>query len=763
MTNNNIKIALIGNPNSGKTTLFNSLTGSNQRVGNWPGVTVEKKEGSFKYNNCKIDVIDLPGIYSLNAISEDEKVARKFIMEGNFDLIINLVDATNMQRNLFLTTQLIEFSIPVIVALNMIDLANKQNFEIDHNHLSKHLGFEVFPISAISLKDIEALKQRIIAGDYKSVKQKITYPNEIEDLIEKWTPLLTGAVNKLDGRAAAISIISNDRYIIDIVTGNNIIAVDEIIKQKQNIKSILNEDSDIVIADSKFGYINGIMREVLRRKKTKHNITHAIDKVVLNSFAGIPIFFLAIYLVFWLTINFGSAFIDFFELTTTALLVDGTRRTLLLINTPEWIILIISGGIGTGITTVMTFVPLIFVMFFSLSVLEDSGYMARAAFVMDKFMRVMGLPGKAFVPLIVGFGCTVPAILATRTMENKRDRLLTMFVSPMMSCGARLPVYALFATAFFREISGFIVFSIYIVGIIFAILTGILLKRTLFIGDSSHFVMELPPYHLPRLKHILIHTWIKLKGFILKAGLIIVISAGFLGILNSISTDGKIGSSQPKRSILSAAGKSIIFIFEPMGVSKDNWPAAVSLFTGIFAKESIIGTLNSLYGQLEHEDSIDNIETTPDQTFIEKIVSAFLSVPVNLAQLKDTIIDPLGMNTIKKTENDTSSNDIFAMMRFHFNNSRASAYAYILFILLYFPCIAAMGTIIKEGGIKFGLFVSGYLTLLAWIVSVLFYQIAAGHSIIYLTTAIALIVSVILLFTIAGKSDIFKIKNEDNQ
>ncbi|MCK5200233.1 MAG: ferrous iron transport protein B, partial [Spirochaetales bacterium] len=356
------------------------------------------------------------------------------------------------------------------------------------------------------------------------------------------------------------------------------------------------------------------------RGTPKKTATDKIDKIVLNRFLGIPIFLAAMYLVFWVTINLGGALIDFFDISFGAIFVDGSAILLDKIGSPGWITAIISTGIGGGIQTLATFVPIMFMMFFMLALLEDSGYMARAAFVMDRFMRVIGLPGKAFIPMLVGFGCTVPAIMATRTLANKRDRYLTIFMTPFMSCGARLPVYALFAAAFFPKNGQTIVFALYMTGIVLAVFTGLLLKKTLFAGESAPLLMELPLYHVPRLKHIFLHTWLRLKGFILKAGKFLIIIIAVLGFFNSLGTDGSFGNEDSEESVLAVAGKVITPIFTPFGVTKENWPASVGLFTGLFAKEVVVGTLNSLYMTAAESGTEDDVFN-----FWEAIGEAFTS------------------------------------------------------------------------------------------------------------------------------------------
>ena len=468
------------------------------------------------------------------------------------------------------------------------------------------------------------------------------------------------------------------------------------------------------------------------------------------------------YLVFWVTINLGGALIDFFDISFGAIFVDGSAVILEKIGSPGWITAIISTGIGGGIQTLATFVPIMFMMFFMLALLEDSGYMARAAFVMDRFMRVIGLPGKAFIPMLVGFGCTVPAIMATRTLANKRDRYLTIFMTPFMSCGARLPVYALFAAAFFPRNGQTIVFALYMTGIVLAIFTGLLLKKTLFRGESAPLLMELPLYHVPRFRHIFLHTWLRLKGFIVKAGKFLIIIIAVLGFFNSLGTDGTFGNEDSEKSVLAVAGKAITPIFTPFGVTEENWPASVGLFTGLFAKEVVVGTLNSLYITTAIEG-----EEKKAYDLWGSLGEAFASIPGNIigAFDPDSLTDPLGTNIGDVSDSDAVAEDmeiessIFGEMRSRFKGGPAAAFAYLLFILLYVPCLVAVAAMYKEIGLPYTVFQVVYSTVLAWIVATLFYQIASGYDIKMIVTAVLMgliLIGSIIVFARSAKVEEFE-------
>ncbi len=727
-TENTLRIAVAGNPNVGKTTLLNALTGSHQRVGNWPGVTVEKIEGSYKHGGMNVEVTDLPGIYSFTAFSIDESIARQFILEEHPDLIVNILDATNLERNLFLTTQLLEMKVPMVVVLNMTDLAARRKIRIEIEHLSTHLGCPVIPIIASRKKGIEVLKDAIntAAAEKHISSTEIAYDSVLEKSVDHISEKVIGLAESadVDSRWLALRLLEDDEYARKLC-GSKIPT--ELLKEEiSKVERHVGDDMDIILADGRYGFIHGLARDVVHKtSEVRRTVSDRIDKVVLNRMLGIPIFLAVMYGVFVTTINAGGPFIDFFDGLTGTIFVDGLRVLLQSMNLPELLITFLADGLGGGIQTVATFIPPIFLIFFCLSILEDSGYMARAAFVMDRFLRTIGLPGKAFIPMLIGFGCNVPAIMATRTLENNRDRILAIMMNPFMSCGARLPVYTLFVAAFFPRQGGLVLFSLYMTGILLAVGTGMLFKKTILKGETSTFVMELPPYHLPTLRGIMYHTFTRLNSFILRAGKVIIAVVIVLSFLGSIGTDGSFGNNDSENSVLAAISKAISPVFSPMGLTRDNWPGAVGLFTGIFAKEAVVGTLDNLYASMGEQSADEEEESF---NFWEGISASFAAIPEGFSEFGSSLGNPTGVEISDDlTDQDAAAEEIevdsgiFGIMRQYFDGP-VGAFSYLLFILIYAPCVAAIATIYRETNFQWAALSTAYLTILAWVISTLYYQ-----------------------------------------
>lgn len=655
---NPFQIALVGNPNCGKTTLFNGLTGSRQKVGNWAGVTVERKSGYFTKHDQRVEVVDLPGVYSLDVkdAGVDEQIARNFIIDDKPDLLINIVDASNLNRHLLLTHELLDLGVPTILVLNMMDVAEQSGIKIDIEELQRRIGVPVFAVVGSRSDGIEQLKNSIA----EIAQQPELSPHPKEDLLCEEEAI-------------------THRY--------------HFIRQQTN----------------------GVV-EVVPGKTT---LTGKIDSVVLNKWLGIPIFLLMMYLMFTIAINVGAVFIDFFDILGAALLVDGLGNAMTALGSPDWLRTIVADGIGGGIQLVGTFIPVIGFLYLCLSILEDSGYMARAAFVVDRLMARIGLPGNSFVPLIVGFGCNVPSVMASRSLSREQDRLLTIAMSPFMSCGARLTVYALFAAAFFRDSGSFVVFSLYLFGIVMAVFTGWIFRKTLFSGEAAPSFQEMPAYHTPILKNIVFTTWHRLMGFVKRAGGTIVKVVALLTIINSIGTDGTFGNQDSEESVLSHIGKSLTPALKPIGIEEENWPATVGIFTGIFAKEAVVGTLDALYQDVAGVPAED--EPT---TIVSEITSAFVSIYENALGLVGAFTDPIGLSSIHDgaDEQGVSSTGLQAMQNLFV--SKYSAFCYLVLILLYTPCVAVMGAMNRESGPFWASLVIGWSSFLAYWAASSLYQLS---------------------------------------
>ncbi|MFP3029076.1 MAG: Fe(2+) transporter permease subunit FeoB [Arsenophonus sp.] len=714
-----LTIGLVGNPNAGKTTLFNQLTGARQRVGNWAGVTVEQKVGRFVTSKYNIELVDLPGTYSLTTISEetsiDEQIACHFILNGEADILINVIDAANLERNLYLTLQVIELSIPSIIALNMLDITENKNIYINIDELQTRLGCPVIPIVSTSAKGISKLKQAIDEHSNNLISSIINYPDILLTEIKNLTQIIDNKkFNYQERRWLALQMLEGDIYTIE----RTAIPINKLDKIKANLQSQQQEEPELIIANARYQIIATICEVVINTKTAKlNNLTQFLDNILLNRWFGIPIFLFIMYLMFILAINIGGALQPLFEGSSEAIFIHGIQWVGYTFNWLEWLTVFLAQGVGGGINTVFPLVPQIALMYLFLSVLEDSGYMARAAFVMDKLMQALGLPGKSFVPLIVGFGCNVPAIMGARTLDTPRERLITVLMAPFMSCGARLAIFAVFAAAFFGKNSASIIFSLYLLGIIIAILTGLLLKYTIARGSSSPFIMELPIYHVPHLKTLLLQTWQRLKGFVLRAGKVIIIASMIIGALNSFSLSGKVVDNI-NYSALASVSKTITPLLKPIGINDNNWEATVGLITGALAKEIVIGTLNTLY-------TAKNITQAPfnsDQfNLIDELEDA---INETLHNLKEIFSLSVLSNPIEASKGDCNmdSGKMGAMAeRF---GSNVSAYSYLIFVLLYVPCISVLGAIARESNRNWMIFSILWGFNVAYSVSALFYQIA---------------------------------------
>ena len=664
--------ALVGFANSGKSTLFNLFPGDKQTVGNWAGVTVSAKQKSIQLVEGSATLTDLPGLSSLTAHDnqgQDLTISQNFLQQRSFDLLINLVDATQLSRQLYLTTQLLELGIPMIVVINKVD--RKEALDINVQQLSKELGCPVIEISA-----------------------------QNQTSLDKIYPLLATRLPP-NGDCAQQSCLCLPQK-------------NQVSAQKDCKETPTNKEQAL----DRHQFVHDVIAKVSKSKTANISLTDKIDEFVLHPVIGIPIFLSMMYLLFMFAINVGSAFIDFFDILSGSLFVEYPLHFLAPLNLPQWLLTIVE-GIGSGMQTVATFIPIIACLFIGLSVLENSGYLARAAFVVDTVMQRIGLPGKAFVPLIVGFGCTVPAVMSARVLDSERERITTVMMAPFMSCGARLPVYALFAAAFFPENGQNLVFLLYLIGIAAAIFTGFLLKKTTLPGSSSLNIMELPLYELPKLSYISVRVWQRTKGFVLGAGKTIVIVVCLLNFLNSIDLNGDFGNKDSENSILSQSAKVVMPLLAPMGVKEENWQAGVGIITGIFAKEVLVATFNSLYSPQVNEQGA---EPSLSNSWGEAVAS----IKENLLGIKAE--DPLSMDVGDLSDLAVVAQEqgveltTYQIMQTAFAG-QLGAFSYLLFILLYTPCIAAMGAIKNEVGTKWAVFAATWSFTLAYLAATLCYQI----------------------------------------
>ncbi|MBO0961300.1 ferrous iron transport protein B [Neobacillus sp. MM2021_6] len=659
-----MEIALIGNPNTGKTSLFNNLTGSYEYVGNWSGVTVEKKVGVFKNNFGQL--IDLPGVYTLNPLSKDEGVVTSFFLNESVDRLLNILDASQLERNLHLTLQLLEFEKPALIGLNMIDVANKRGIHIDSSKLSKVLGVPVVPVVARSGKGCDKLVDAISTKSIEPANKNLVYYGiEVEEAITSLAGELSGKTNH-SLRFLAIQYFEGNEYVINYVNSvadkqrvKTIVANLEAKLQKQAAGKSL---SNIIYLKRK-EVIEKIVAEVARKSDSTIPLSEKIDTIVTNRYLGMPIFLLLMYLMFMLTFDWlGTPLSDILDGFLTGPVTAGIESVLSAIHASQFIHALIIEGLVAGVGGVLVFVPQIFILFFFISLLEDSGYMARVALVMDRIMESVGLNGKAFIPMMIGFGCNVPGIMAARTIETPRERLLTILLTPLMSCSARLPVYAIFVGAFFAGHKAFVVLSLYVLGIVVALILAKIFSTTLLKSETSLFVIELPPYRLPQFQSLWKSTWDKGKGFVRKAGTFIFAGSVFIWLLSYAGPHGlKVDMDD---SYLALIGNVIAPIFDPIGFG--TWQASASLITGFLAKEAIISTMNIIY-------------FVPNDASLQGLLADYYT--------------PL------------------------------AAYSFMVFILLYIPCLATVATIYKEtGSKKWTAFSMTYAFVIAYILSLIIYQ-----------------------------------------
>ncbi|HML81812.1 MAG TPA: Fe(2+) transporter permease subunit FeoB [Thiomonas arsenitoxydans] len=714
-------IALAGNPNCGKTTIFNLLTGAHQHVGNWPGVTVEQRRGTALAAGLKLSVIDLPGVYSLlGGGGADQGVARNFLLDERVDLIVNIVDASNLERHLALTFELLETGKPLILALNMVDEAQALGLEPQVLALSKQLGVPVVPLVARKGRGRAELLDTIRAAlQQKPSASMPTYPPEVEQAI--------------DQVGAQLAVPSTPRRRFDalrlleglVVSPSAEVQAGVAAAQAQVLAQAGEEVADLVAA-ARFGWAHQLAAIAMQRTGkmgVRHRVTDVLDRVVLNEWLGVPVFLLVLYLVFVVSFSGGNIFLDFFDQASSALLIGGVGHVMLQAGLPDWMVSMVAGGVGGGLNLVISFIPPIGLTFLFLAFLDDSGYMARAAYAMDRFMRRMGLPGNSLVPMVIGFGCNVPAIMGSRIIEDPRGRLLTVLMQPFMSCSARLTIYMAFAVVFFRSTGGQVVFLLYVLGIVVALLTAWMLGKTAIRGEPMPFVMELPPYRLPSLRSVGLQAWQRLKVFIFRVGKVIVVIGVVLFVLPGIGwTDKGLQATDIDHSLLAQGSRAIAPVFEPMGITRENWPAVSGLLAGAAAKEIVIGTLNGIYQRQQASDSMAAYRQ-PDVG--AKLLQAAKTIPENAAAFFNNFLDPLGLHDLqsadKAVQASGASNETLAGLAAAF--TPLSAFAYLVFVLLYVPCASTMGALRREVGWGWMVFSVLYGIGIAWAAATVIYQI----------------------------------------
>jgi len=720
---NEINIALVGNPNSGKTTLFNFASGSHERVGNYSGVTVDAKEATMKRGAYSFRIVDLPGTYSITAYSPEELYVRMHITEKMPDIVVNVVDASNLERNLFLTTQLIDMNIKVVIALNMYDELEKRGARFDYEALGRMMGIPIVPTVASKGKGIDELLDRLIEvyedRDPMVRHIHINYGEEIEAAIasvQKEIRVNTEITDKLSSRYVAIKLLETDKITLSQLQQlQNINQIKSVTNRAiEKLEKEYGEKSETIITDAKYGFIDGALKETFVEKvKDKRTRKRELDDLLTHKLLGFPIFLFFMWLMFQATFTLGSYPMELID-TGVGLLSRFLQTTM-----PEGALrdLLVDGIMG-GVGGVIIFLPNILILFFFISLMEDTGYMARASFIMDKLMHKIGLHGKSFIPLVMGFGCNVPAIMATRTLDNKKDRILTMIITPLMSCSARLPVYVLLISAFFPHNQGLVLFSIYIIGITLAILVAMVMKRVVFSKKDVPFVMELPPYRIPTLKNTTIHMWHKGVQYLKKMGNVILMASiliwalgyfprnvnysedydvqiGSLQTSSQLSQEEKdlqIGSVEVKKeaerqekSYIGQLGHAIEPVIEPLGF---DWKMGVSILTGLAAKEIVISTMGILYQADLHADESSNT-------------------------LKENLVKQEHTSGVLKGQR------VFTPL---------VAFGFMLFVLIYFPCVAVIAAIKKESNWKWALFTMVYTTVMAWVVAFLTYQIGSLFS-----------------------------------
>jgi ferrous iron transport protein B len=712
-----LTIALAGNPNCGKSTVFNALTGARQHVGNWPGKTIEKKEGSFRFNGHEIGIVDLPGTYSLTAYSPEEVIARDFVVNEKPDVVVVVMDAANLERNLYLTVQVLELGVPVAIALNMSDVAEARGVRIDVERFSRLLG-GVPVVRTVGTRNQgvdDLIRCALAVAQGAAIDLHVDYGQEITDELNKLAAMVQERpeiANRFAPRWLALKLLENETdvvaRVVEMPGGESLVAVAQ--ESIAHLEAVYGDDVDIAIADRRYGFIGGLTRQVVKHTRPDRlTVSDRIDQVVANRVLGIPIFLLMMYVVFRLVQDVSAPFLDWVDGVITGPISRWSISLLAAVGGPDWLQSLVVDGAIAGVGGVLAFLPGLMVLYFFLALLEDSGYMARAAFVMDRFMSLLGLHGKSFIPMILGLGCAVPGIYATRTLENERDRILTGLLVPLMSCSARLPVYVVFGLAFFGADAGKLIWAMYALGIVVAVLMGLLFSRTIFPQDKdAAFVLELPPYRLPTLKGLLIHMWERSSGFVKKAGSVILVVTVALWFLLNLPW----GVEDQRDSLFGKVSATTAPLFKPLGFG--DWKPAGALLSGFIAKEIVVSTMSQVYVGAEQ---VTAEETTTLGEDLVEIARGFGIAALDAGKALINIVP--GVN-LEGDEDEAEDTVLSAALRANF--TPLVAVALVAFILLYVPCVATLGAIRHEYGTRWAVFSAGYQLALAWVVAFVIYQ-----------------------------------------
>lgn len=772
------KVALLGNPNVGKTTLFNALTGDHQTVGNWAGVTVEKKEGYFVLGDALVNIVDLPGMYSFDGVSLDEAVASKYLLSEDFDLIVNVIDVTNLSRNLYLSYNIMLLNKPMVMVGNFGGFLTRTGVKVDYELFEKTFQTPIFPVETINRASLLSLKQFIVkhCGELCCLERSesqldalrrtilgdditnFVYQNKIK--IDTTNPHIG---NVKDEFWLSLKIIENDVSVVNYA--QNALLVNSSDSDKLSLefmnkfKDLHSGKSDVVIITQMYDNIDKCVANILDYSNAhphKLTKTEIADSIFMHKYFGIPIFLVFMFIMFWVTQDVASVAVNFLDALSGAFFVAGSRDALTLLNAPEWLMVVVSDGLGTGVQVLLTILPTIFTLMFAFNFLENSGYLARVAFLLDKFLTKAGLPGKVFMPMIIGFGCNVPAIIGTRILHSRKERIISCIIMPFMSCGARLPVYALFTAAFFPDNKAVVMFSLYVTGFMVAIGFVSIFRKFFNINKVSTMIMELPAYRVPRFTVLYTMTIFLTKRFFVRGGKALIGVVLILGFLNAFKVqDVDTGKDV---SLLELASIKAVPVFYPLGIHEENWPAVTALFVGVLAKEAVVQTITVLYNPPEvGADDAALTWTKVGNDYVQGVIDAFATIPDSVSQIIGYILHPFSPADVLSEDNYA----IIPKLQQYFVGGPTQAYAYLLAVLLYFPCVATFATLYKEIGLYYAS-VGAYNTLsVAWCTSVMFYQLTTEHNILYIGIAVLVFIIGIALVRFAIISDKENEKSEE--